>query len=71
MGVGTCYAMKTVEKDTESGCVEEEGFNQREIEDGLEQDNIVCHGVDDSHFRRAISELSYFRQIDLPNCRLL
>jgi hypothetical protein len=66
VGVGTCYAVKTVEKDTERRCVNEERFDQGEIEDGFEEDNIVCHGVDDGYFRRAIGEVSHFGQIDLP-----
>ena len=59
--------MKAVEKNTERRCVKEEGFNQGEIEDRLEEDDIVCHGVDDGYFRRAVSTVSYFRQINLPN----
>ena len=42
----------------------EEVLDQREVEDGLEQLDVVRHRIDDLHVRRPVREEALLRQID-------
>lgn len=62
--------VQTVKEDLEIGVRLEEGFNEREVEDAFEEDEVVLDRVDDFNFERTVFEVSKFREVELAEeCR--
>ena len=63
--VGTGNTVQTVEKDPETLGVEEEVFDQVEVEDRFEELDVIGDGINDLNLQRTVSGFSNHREVDL------
>ncbi len=64
--IWTSDAVKTVKQYRKVGLVfVEEFLDEREVEDGLKESNVIRDRVNDGDFGWAVSKVSYFGKIDL------
>ena len=65
VGIGAGNTMQTIEEDPETLSVEEEVFDQVEVENRFEELDVISDGVDDFNLQGTVRGFSDLRKVDL------